>query len=65
MGALRGIILFTVVETAILAVWLVLAGLPFSGNVGAVAVLAAGLLVEHTLAYNVGAGKPLFSIPSF
>lgn len=65
MGALRGIILFTIVETAILAVWLVLAGLPFTGHVGAVAVLAAGLLVEHTLAYNVGAGKSLFSIPSF
>lgn len=65
MGVLGNIILFTIVETVVLAVWLVLAGLPFTGHYGAVAVLAVGLLVEHTLAYNVGAGKPILSLPKF
>lgn len=54
---------FTLVETIVLALWLVLAGVPFSGHVGAVVVLFLGLLGEHVTAFNTGAGKPFFSIP--
>ena len=64
MKPLFGILLFTGIETVILAVWLVLAGVPFGAHVLAVVVLAIGLFFEHLVAYNVGAGRPLFSIPS-
>lgn len=63
MSALKGIILFTAVETIGLVVWLVLAGVPFSGKYLAVVVLAAALFVEHLVAYNVGTGRSFFSIP--
>lgn len=62
--ALLKIIGFTAIETVVLAVWLVLAGLPFSGHYGAIVVLFLGLLFEHVTAYNTGAGKPFFSVPT-
>lgn len=58
--ALIGVILFTAVELVTLVVWLILAGIPFSGKVGAVVVLAVGLFVEHYVSVNVGAGRPPF-----
>ncbi len=61
MKALRGVILFTVVEIITLVVWLVLAGVPFHFNllhVLAVVVLAIGLFTEHYISVNVGAGRP-------
>jgi len=59
-----GIIVFTVVESVILTLWLVALGVPLPGNqLIAGLTIAGGLLVEHTLAYNVGAGRPLFSLP--
>lgn len=63
-SALFGIIVFTLVETVTLVVWLILAGVAFNGQYLAVVALIVGLGVEHILAYNVGTGKPLFSIPS-
>ncbi|MGH9428098.1 MAG: hypothetical protein ACRD2L_17585 [Terriglobia bacterium] len=44
------ILVFTLVETVGLALWLVLAGLPFQAKYGAVGILFAFLLVEHVLA---------------
>jgi hypothetical protein len=58
------IIGFSLIETVVLAVWLILAGLPFSGHYGAVVVLFVGLLAEHITAYNTGAGRPFFSLPT-
>jgi len=58
------IIGFSIIETVVLAVWLILAGLPFSGHYGAVVVLFVGLLAEHITAYNTGAGRPFFSLPT-
>lgn len=63
MSKLLEIAIFTLIETAVLAAWLVLAGLPFSGHYGAIIVLYLGLLVEHITAYNTGAGRPFLSIP--
>jgi len=60
MRALRGIIIFTVIEVVGLVLWLILAGLPFNGKVLAVIVLAAFLFVEHYVSVNVGAGRPPF-----
>ncbi len=66
MKPLIGIILFTGIEVVGLVAWLILAGLPFAvsaQHVAAVMVLAAVIGVEHLVAYNVGAGRPFFSIP--
>ena len=54
---------FTLIETVVLVAWLILAGLPFTAHYAAVVVLFVGLLAEHVSAYNVGAGRPFFSIP--
>jgi len=59
--ALRGLILFTVTEVITLVAWLIIAGLPFNGHVGAVAILIVGLFIEHYFSIQVGAGRPLFS----
>ena len=61
MKALVGITVFTVVELVAFAVWLIGSGVHIStaGQIG----LAVLLEVEHLLAYNVGAGRRLFSIP--
>ena len=62
--ALRGVIVFTVIEIVTLVTWLILAGVPFSGGYLAVVVLAVGLFIEHYVSVNVGAGRPLFgSLP--
>jgi len=58
------IIGFSVIETIVLALWLVLAGLPLGHHYFAIIVLFIGLLAEHITAYNTGAGRPFFSIPS-
>ena len=61
--ALKGTILFTIVEVVTLVAWLILAGLPFAftlGHVVAVVVLTAGLFVEHYVSVNVGNGRPPF-----
>jgi hypothetical protein len=58
--ALRGVIIFTVIEIATLVLWLILAGIPFNGKVVAVVVLAIGLFLEHYVSVNVGAGRPPF-----
>lgn len=58
--SLIGVLLFTVVEVVALVAWLILAGLPFRGEVGAVVVLAVGLFVEHYVSVNVGNGRPPF-----
>lgn len=63
MSKLTQIILFTLIETIVLAIWLILAGLPFLGHYSAIIVLYIGLLAEHITAYNTGAGRPFFSIP--
>lgn len=63
MNALRGVIIFTVIEVVGLVVWLILAGLPFNPSVQsvlAVVVLAAILFVEHYVSVNVGAGRRPF-----
>ena len=62
--ALIGVITFTVIEIATLVAWLILAGVPFNGGFGAVAVLSVGLFLEHYVSVNVGAGRPPFgSLP--
>lgn len=63
MHPLAGIILFTVIETIGLVVWLILAGLPFDGQIAAVIVLLVFLFFEHLVAFNVGTGRPFFEIP--
>lgn len=57
--ALRGVIVFTVVEIVTLVAWLILAGVPFTGRIFAVAVLAVGLFIEHYISVNVGAGRDI------
>lgn len=50
--AVRGVILFTIVEVVTLTAWLVLA---LKGQqVESVVVLAGGLLIEHYIATQVG-----------
>lgn len=62
--ALKGVIVFTVVEIVTLVAWLILAGLPFRGGYAAVVVLSVGLFLEHYVSVNVGSGRPPFgSLP--
>ena len=58
--ALRGVIIFTVIEIIGLVLWLIAAGLPFNGQYGAVVILAVFLFGEHYVSVNVGAGRPPF-----
>ena len=62
--ALRGVILFTVIELVTLVVWGVIlklgSGLSLVTQVVAAAVLAVGLFVEHYVSVNVGNGRPAF-----
>lgn len=60
---LKGVLIFTAVELVTLVAWLILAGVPFTGKLGAVLVLAVGLFIEHAVSVNVGHGKPPFSWP--
>ena len=68
MRALRGLLLFTVVEVVTLIAWLVQAGVPFNPSaksVSAVVILAVGLFLEHYASVNVGSGrKPFGPLPS-
>lgn len=57
------ILVFTLQETIGLVLWLILAGLPFSGHYVAVVVLFLFLFFEHIWAFNTGAGRKFFSIP--
>lgn len=58
--ALKGVILFTLIEVVGLVLWLILAGLPFTGHIGAVIVLAVFLFGEHYVSVNVGNGRRPF-----
>lgn len=58
--ALIGVVIFTAIEIVTLVVWLILAGVSFSGKITAVVVLAVGLFFEHYVSVNVGAGRPPF-----
>lgn len=54
--ALRGVVLFTVIEIVTMIGWLFFAN---RGNVLGVLVLSAGLFLEHYVSVNVGAGRPV------
>ena len=56
---LQGAALITVVEVVTMIGWLFFAN---RGNVLGVIILTIGLLVEHQIALNVGAGRPPFSL---
>jgi hypothetical protein len=62
--ALRGVLIFTLIEEVILVVWGVILelgkGLPLQTQVIAAVVLFVGLFVEHYVSIQVGAGRPLF-----
>jgi hypothetical protein len=58
--ALRGVLLFTGIEVIGLVVWLILAGMPFNGQLGAVIALTVFLFGEHYVSVNVGHGRPPF-----
>ena len=62
--ALRGVILFTLIEEVTLVAWGALlklgSGLAFSVQVVAAVVLLVGLFVEHYVSVNVGAGRAPF-----
>ena len=65
--ALRGVIVFTLIEEVILVVWGLLLelgkGLPLGTQILAAVVLFVGLFVEHAVSVNVGRGRPPFSWP--
>jgi hypothetical protein len=68
MRPLLAITVFTIVEAVVMTVWLELLGFalpPLLSERGIIAavVFVLGLEVEHVLAFNVGTGRPLFSIP--
>jgi len=52
--ALGGVVVFTLIETVILTVWLEVAGVHITRYVGAVAILLVGLFVEHYIATQIG-----------
>lgn len=62
--AVRGVIVFTLIEEVTLVVWGVILklgdGLPFRTQVVAALVLFVGLLLEHYASINTGAGRPIF-----
>lgn len=62
--ALKGVLLFTAIEEVILVAWGVILdlgkGLPLTTQVFAALVLFVGLLLEHYVSINVGAGRPPF-----
>ena len=67
MNPFPGILLFSAIETATVAVWGALlgvgAGLDGSAKLIATIVLFVGYTVEHVVAFNVGKGRPFFSTP--
>jgi hypothetical protein len=62
-----GIVLFSAIETATVAVWGALlgvgAGMEDVTKIIAIGVLFVGYTVEHVVAFNVGKGRPFFSTP--
>jgi hypothetical protein len=67
MNPFAGILIFSAVETATVAVWGAILGvgdgLPVSLKIIATTVLFVGYTVEHIIAYQVGKGRALFSFP--
>ena len=62
MKALRGVVLFTVLEIVTMVLWLFFAN---RGSIVGVLILSGGLFAEHYVALNVGAGRPAFGpLPS-
>ncbi len=60
---LKGILVFTVIETVGVAVWLALIG---AGHpIIALGVLLAGFVLEHIASSNVKRGRALLRLPSF
>jgi hypothetical protein len=55
--ALKGILVFTGIEVLTMLGWLFFA---LRGNILGVVILTAGLFVEHYVALQVGAGRPIF-----
>lgn len=55
--ALKGVILFTVIEIVTMVGWLFFA---LRGNILGVVILSAGLGVEHYAALNIGNGRRAF-----
>lgn len=62
-----GIVVFSAVETAAVAVWGAIlkvgAGLPAEVQALAIGVLFAGYVIEHVIAFNVGQDRPYLSWP--
>jgi hypothetical protein len=63
-----GILVFSAVETATVAVWAYLLhlgqGLSVAGQVIAIGVLFVGYTVEHIIAFNVGKDRPYLRWPA-
>jgi len=57
MNALRGVIIFTIIEIVTMIGWLFFAN---RGNILGVIILSIGLFIEHYVSVNVGAGRPPF-----
>jgi len=57
MNALRGVVIFTLIEVVTMVLWLYFAS---RGSLLGIILLAAGLGVEHYVAINVGAGRAPF-----
>jgi len=66
MNTLFGIVLFSIIESAVVILWasLVFKSEVFTGQqvLGAI-VFVIGYTIEHIVAYNVGKGRPFFSWP--
>lgn len=64
---LLGIIVFSAIETATVAVWGALLGVGegvmIEEKVLAIGVLFIGYVVEHVVAFNVGKDRPYLSFP--
>lgn len=55
------VLLFTIIETVVLAGWLALV---LAGHlVASIIVLLVGLFFEHFTAYNTGTGQPFLRFP--
>lgn len=67
MSPFVGILLFSLIETLTVIVWLALLGvsIPVSGGGQLLAgiVLFLGYVIEHIVAFNVGKGRPFTSYP--
>jgi len=61
------ILIFSLVETVAVVLWIALAGFKTGANtntqIAAAIVLFVFYIVEHIIAFNVGKGRPLLSFP--